>query len=388
MQTQSVAANANAPALAEQILQLSSVPLPSKSLAQPEAPRLAAPSASSAPLPPISEMLSSLLDSTPAPQSVPQPPPASELVQHSVPAAASAHPHDAPSSEEQFVPDQADSIAEEDLSPKPALNSKQAKKPKRNSSPKEADAAAAAPAASADRSGLLRLALLAVVSLFAVTVAAWNMHWLPWLAAPANPSGSTSSPVRPAANSPSPARAAATPKPNTNPDATASAQIPDSSQPDAATQPSKAPAETTPQKADEQAASALDATQNPAPKKDSVPLLSVSKRSAVRPSPSADVNSTSSPDDTTAIVPPRLIKSVRAVAPSDALQSFVTGNVTLDALIDKSGHVQSMKVLSGPPSFHKAAMEALKQYRYEPAHQHGQPVAANITVTIRFLFEP
>jgi protein TonB len=114
----------------------------------------------------------------------------------------------------------------------------------------------------------------------------------------------------------------------------------------------------------------------------------VAKRSVVRPSQPAQAISTSPLDDNTAIVPPRLIKAVRAVAPGDALRSFVTGNVTLDALIDKSGHVQSMKVLSGPPSFHKAALEALKQYRYEPARQHGQPISAHLTVTVPFLFEP
>ena len=94
------------------------------------------------------------------------------------------------------------------------------------------------------------------------------------------------------------------------------------------------------------------------------------------------------PDDNATIVPPRLLKSVKPIAPSDALQSFVTGNVTLDALIDKSGHVESMKILSGPSSFHKAAMEALKQYRYDPARQHGKPVPAHVTVTVPFLFEP
>jgi protein TonB len=103
---------------------------------------------------------------------------------------------------------------------------------------------------------------------------------------------------------------------------------------------------------------------------------------------SAPVPEDAPADDTTAIVPPRLVKSVKPTAPSDALQSFVTGNVTLDALVDKSGRVESMKVLSGPPSFHKAAMEALKQYRYEPARQHGKPVSAHVTVTVPFLFEP
>ena len=33
-------------------------------------------------------------------------------------------------------------------------------------------------------------------------------------------------------------------------------------------------------------------------------------------------------------------------------------------------------------------MDALKQYRYKPATQGGKPVAAHVTVTIKFLFEP
>jgi TonB family protein len=113
----------------------------------------------------------------------------------------------------------------------------------------------------------------------------------------------------------------------------------------------------------------------------------VAKRSAIRPSAESEP-APAADNSNAAIVPPKLIKSVRAVAPGDALREFVTGNVTLDAVIDKNGEVRSMKVLSGPASFHKAAMEALKQYRYEPARQNGKPVSAHITVTVPFWFEP
>jgi hypothetical protein len=91
------------------------------------------------------------------------------------------------------------------------------------------------------------------------------------------------------------------------------------------------------------------------------------------------------------IVPPRLIKSVRAMASPDMLQDFASGNsdnVTIDAVVDPTGHVKAMKPLSGPASLHSAAMDALRQYQYEPATQHGKPVAAHVTVTIKFVFEP
>jgi TonB family protein len=65
-----------------------------------------------------------------------------------------------------------------------------------------------------------------------------------------------------------------------------------------------------------------------------------------------------------------------------------TAIVTLNALVDSSGHVKSMKVLSGPASLREAAISALKQYRYAPARQLGKPVPAHVTVTINFLFEP
>ena len=110
---------------------------------------------------------------------------------------------------------------------------------------------------------------------------------------------------------------------------------------------------------------------------------------AVRPQSREAASESAAPSlDDAPIVPPKLIKSVRAVAPPDALRDFVTGNVTLDAVVDPAGHVKSMNVLSGPVSFHTAAMDALKQYRYEPATQRGKPVATHITVTIKFWFEP
>jgi protein TonB len=114
----------------------------------------------------------------------------------------------------------------------------------------------------------------------------------------------------------------------------------------------------------------------------------VAKRAAPRPSSNAAVVQAARSSEGADIVPPKLIKSVRAVAAPDALRDFATGNVTLEAVVAPSGHVKSMKVLSGPASLRNAAIDALKQYRYEPATQRGKPVAARITVTIKFLFEP
>jgi TonB family protein len=120
----------------------------------------------------------------------------------------------------------------------------------------------------------------------------------------------------------------------------------------------------------------------------SMVAASVGKRTVPRPSSTAAPDSAAPSSQEATIVPPKLIKSVRAIASPEALRDFATGNVTLDAVVDPSGHVKPMKVLSGPPSLRDAAMEALKQYQYEPATQRGKPVAAHVTVTVKFLFEP
>ena len=91
------------------------------------------------------------------------------------------------------------------------------------------------------------------------------------------------------------------------------------------------------------------------------------------------------------ITPPKLLKSFRAIASPSNLEYFDKSNtvtVVLDGIVDTSGHVNSMSVVSGPLSLRAAAMSALALYEYTPARQNGRAVAAHVTVTIKFLFEP
>ena len=88
------------------------------------------------------------------------------------------------------------------------------------------------------------------------------------------------------------------------------------------------------------------------------------------------------------VVPPKLIRSVRAVASLEALHDFETGNVVIDAVVGTSGEVNFVSVLSGPPSLRAPAVESLKEYLYQPATRNGQPVPAHVTITIHFRFEP
>jgi len=84
------------------------------------------------------------------------------------------------------------------------------------------------------------------------------------------------------------------------------------------------------------------------------------------------------------VKPARLIFSVPPSYPKLAKSQRVSGNVLIDALIDPAGHVTVMNVVSGPTLLHQAAMDALKQWKYQPASLDGKPVPMHLTVTIRF----
>ncbi len=81
---------------------------------------------------------------------------------------------------------------------------------------------------------------------------------------------------------------------------------------------------------------------------------------------------------------PRLISSVTPVYPQAAMQANVQGDVKIQATIDETGHVTKMKVVSGPALLQRAAMDALRQWRYAPSILDEKPVAVDMVVTIRF----
>ncbi len=80
----------------------------------------------------------------------------------------------------------------------------------------------------------------------------------------------------------------------------------------------------------------------------------------------------------------RLIDSTPPSYPMLAKNQHVEGNVLVDALVDVNGRVSSMKIISGPVLLHQAAMDALRQWKYQPATLDGKPVPMHLTVTLQF----
>ena len=113
-----------------------------------------------------------------------------------------------------------------------------------------------------------------------------------------------------------------------------------------------------------------------------VPLAADLPLRANLPNPAAPVERTLSVGGD--VQPARLIRAVLPAYPQLAKSNKVAGDVTLDALIDASGNVRDVSVISGPVFLREAAKVALKQWKYEPARLDGQPTAMHLTVTVKF----
>jgi protein TonB len=81
---------------------------------------------------------------------------------------------------------------------------------------------------------------------------------------------------------------------------------------------------------------------------------------------------------------PRVLNKTLPVAPYAASASGISGDVILSVVVGSDGRVATARVLSGPGVLRNAALEAVRQWEYEPALQAGRPVAMQIYVTVNF----
>ena len=60
------------------------------------------------------------------------------------------------------------------------------------------------------------------------------------------------------------------------------------------------------------------------------------------------------------------------------------GTVVLHAIISKTGSIEQLNVVSGPPMLVGAATDAVKQWRYKPYLLNGEPTEVDTTVIVNF----
>ena len=85
------------------------------------------------------------------------------------------------------------------------------------------------------------------------------------------------------------------------------------------------------------------------------------------------------------IVAAKLITQPKPVYPPLAIQTRTQGTVRLEAIIGKDGAIQNLTVLSGHPLLIPAAIEAVRQWRYQPTLLNNVPVEVETTVDVNFI---
>jgi protein TonB len=80
----------------------------------------------------------------------------------------------------------------------------------------------------------------------------------------------------------------------------------------------------------------------------------------------------------------KLVRQPRPVYPPLAKQARIQGVVKLNAIISRDGTIQNLSVLSGHPLLVPSAMEAVKQWVYQPTLLNGEPVEVVTQIDVNF----
>jgi protein TonB len=87
------------------------------------------------------------------------------------------------------------------------------------------------------------------------------------------------------------------------------------------------------------------------------------------------------------IKPPKLVRRIEPDYPEIARQARVEGVVILEATTDVFGRVTGVRVLRSIPLLDAAAVNAVRQWVYEPMVINGRPRPVTFTVTVRFVLK-
>jgi protein TonB len=80
----------------------------------------------------------------------------------------------------------------------------------------------------------------------------------------------------------------------------------------------------------------------------------------------------------------KIIRQPKPIYPPLAKQARIQGVVKFTAIIARDGTIQSLQLISGHPLLAPAAMEAVKQWVYQPTLLNGEPVEVVTQIDVNF----
>ena len=79
-----------------------------------------------------------------------------------------------------------------------------------------------------------------------------------------------------------------------------------------------------------------------------------------------------------------LVHRVEPTYPPEARKTNLQGIIALDIIVGRDGSVVSMRPLNGPDVLARAAMDALRWWKFEPYRLNGDPALVETTVAVEF----
>jgi periplasmic protein TonB len=80
----------------------------------------------------------------------------------------------------------------------------------------------------------------------------------------------------------------------------------------------------------------------------------------------------------------KLVNKVQPLYPPLARQTRISGTVRLHAIIAKNGTVEQLEVISGHPLLVQAALDAVRQWKYQATTLNGENVEVDTTIDVIF----
>jgi protein TonB len=93
---------------------------------------------------------------------------------------------------------------------------------------------------------------------------------------------------------------------------------------------------------------------------------------------------TEKPRPPSVIMEGHLVRRVQPDYPPIARSAGIQGAVVIQAMISKDGTIENLHALSGHPVLVRAAMDAIKQWRYRPYFLNGEPIEVETQITVNF----
>jgi protein TonB len=106
-----------------------------------------------------------------------------------------------------------------------------------------------------------------------------------------------------------------------------------------------------------------------------------------QPIPKKDQNLPTNVRVTPGITAGLLIKKVTPDYPSEAKYAHIQGSVLMRVVINKTGDVVDLEVISGPIDLVVSAVNAVRKWKYRPYLLDGNPVAVETQIEVNYVLQ-